>query len=93
MIVGGKPGDEAAVVLRDLMSKRAQIRGSTLRTRPGEEKAALVQEFGAAWFRCSRRASRRRSSIASSRWPMRPTRSDYVREPGKLGRVLLELPG
>ena len=45
LIVGAKPGDEAAIVLRDLMSRRAQLIGSTLRTRPSEQKAALVQEF------------------------------------------------
>src|SRR5204862_476421 len=46
IVVGSKPGDEAAIVLRDLMSRRGHLIGTTLRTRPLEEKAHLVQEFG-----------------------------------------------
>ena len=46
IVVGAKPGDEAAIVLRDLMSRRGRLMGTTLRTRPLEEKAYLVQEFG-----------------------------------------------
>ena len=93
MIVGGKPGDEAAVVLRDLMSKRAQIRGSTLRTRPGEEKAALVQEFGRRVVPLL--ASGVATALVDRVFPLADAADafDYVREPGKLGKVLLELPG
>ncbi len=40
-----KPGEEAAIVLRDLMSRRGHLMGTTLRTRPPEEKAQLVQAF------------------------------------------------
>jgi NADPH:quinone reductase len=93
MIVGGKPGDEAPVVLRDLMSKRAQIRGSTLRTRPGEEKAALVQEFGRRVVPLL--ASGAATGLVDRIFPLADAADafDYVREPGKLGKVLLELPG
>jgi NADPH2:quinone reductase len=93
MIVGGKPGDEAPVVLRDLMSRRAQIRGSTLRTRPTEEKAALVQEFG----RCVAPllASGAATALVDRVFPLAEAADalDHVRAPGKLGKVLLELPG
>ena len=93
MIVGGKPGDEAPVVLRDLMSTRAQIHGSMLRTRPGEEKAALVQEFGRRVVPLL--ASGVATALVDRVFPLAEAADafDYVREPGKLGKVLLELPG
>ena len=46
IVVGARPGDEATLVLRDLMSRRGHLIGTTLRTRPLEEKAHLVQQFG-----------------------------------------------
>ena len=93
MIVGGKPGDEAPVVLRDLMSKRAQIRGSTLRTRPSEEKAALVQEFGRRVVPLFEAGAA--TALVDRVFPLAGAADafDYVRAPGKLGKVLLELPG
>ena len=42
IVVGARPGDEVTLVLRDLMSRRAHLIGTTLRTRPLEEKAHLV---------------------------------------------------
>jgi len=93
MIVGGKPGDEAPVVLRDLMSRRAQIRGSTLRTRPAEEKAELVQEFGRRVVPLL--ASGAATALVDRVFPFAEAADalDHVRAPGKLGKVLLELPG
>ena len=92
IIVGGKPGDEAPVVLRDLMSRRAQIRGSTLRTRPVEEKAALVQEFGRRVVPLLEAGAA--TALVDRVFPLAEAADalDYVREPGKLGKVLLELP-
>ena len=46
MVVGSKPGEEASIELRELMQRRARLMGTTLRTRPSEEKGMLVQAFG-----------------------------------------------
>jgi NADPH2:quinone reductase len=91
MIVGGKPGDEAAVVLRDLMSRRARIVGTTLRTRPSEEKAALVQEFGRRVVPLL--ASGRARALVDRTFPLAEAADalDYIRAPGKLGKVLLDM--
>ncbi len=45
IIVGTTAGQEGAVSLRTLMGKRASLRGTMLRARPLEEKAAAVQAF------------------------------------------------
>lgn len=45
VIVGARPGDEATFTLRELMRRRGRVIGTTLRTRPLEQKADLVQEF------------------------------------------------
>lgn len=46
VIVGARPGDQATFALRDLMARRGQVIGTTLRMRPPEQKADLVQAFG-----------------------------------------------
>ena len=92
VVVAGKPGDEAPVVLRDLMSRRATIVGTTLRSRPPEEKAALVQEFGRRVVPLL--ASGGATALVDSAFPLDRAADalDHVRAPGKLGKVLLELP-
>ena len=45
VIVGTTAGQEGAISLRALMGKRASLRGTMLRARPVEEKAAAVQAF------------------------------------------------
>ena len=45
VIVGLGAGAEVALVLRQLMSRRASIRGTMLRARPLEEKAQAVRAF------------------------------------------------
>ncbi len=45
MVVGVPSGSSATVDLRRLMSRRASLRGTVLRARPPEEKAALAREF------------------------------------------------
>jgi NADPH:quinone reductase-like Zn-dependent oxidoreductase len=92
VVVAGKPGDEARVVLRDLMSRRARIIGTTLRSRPPEEKADLVQEFGrrvVPLFETGKATAivDRVFSLAEAADAL-----EYVRAPGKLGKVLLEMP-
>jgi NADPH:quinone reductase len=92
VVVAGKPGDEAAVVLRDLMSRRAHIIGTTLRSRPPEEKGALVQEFGRRVVPLLE--SGRASALVDRVFALADAADalDHVRAPGKLGRVLLEMP-
>jgi NADPH:quinone reductase-like Zn-dependent oxidoreductase len=46
VVVGARPGDEATFLLRDVMTQRVHVIGTTLRNRPPEEKASLAQEFG-----------------------------------------------
>jgi NADPH:quinone reductase-like Zn-dependent oxidoreductase len=91
IVVGARPGDETTLVLRDLMSRRGHLIGTTLRTRPLEEKAQLVQQF-------SRRivpalAEGRMRPIVDRVFPLAAAADalDYVRAPGKFGKVLLSL--
>ncbi len=44
--MGVPGGPKATINLRDLMVRRSSIRGTVLRARPLEEKAALAQVFG-----------------------------------------------
>ena len=46
IIVAAKPGDESTIPLRELMVRRASLIATTLRRRPLEQKAQLVQDFG-----------------------------------------------
>ncbi|MGN6378860.1 MAG: NAD(P)H-quinone oxidoreductase [Gaiellales bacterium] len=91
MLVAGRPGEEATVVLRDLMSRRARLIGTTLRTRPAEEKAALAQAFGRRVVPLL--AVGAISPIVDRVFPLDDAADalDYVRRPGKFGKVLLEL--
>jgi NADPH:quinone reductase-like Zn-dependent oxidoreductase len=93
VVVGAKPGDEAAVVLRDLMSRRAHLIGTTLRTRPPAEKATLVREFGRRVVPFL--ADGTVTPLVHRAFPLAEAADalDFVREPGKLGKVLLEMPG
>ena len=45
IVVGVPGGPEARIDLRSLMVRRASIRGTVLRARPGPEKAELAQDF------------------------------------------------
>jgi NADPH2:quinone reductase len=92
VVVAGKPGDEATVVLRDLMSRRARIVGTTLRSRPPDEKAALVQEFGRRVVPLFE--SGKATALVHRVFPLAEAADalDCVRAPGKLGKVLLEMP-
>jgi NADPH2:quinone reductase len=89
VIVGSKPGDEATIDMRDLMTRRGRIMGTTLRTRPPEQKASLAQEF-------RRRVLPLLASGAAVPIVDRVfgfdeicEALDHVRAPGKFGRVLL----
>jgi NADPH:quinone reductase-like Zn-dependent oxidoreductase len=91
IVVAGKPGDEATVVLRDLMSRRARLIGTTLRSRPADQKAALVQEFGRRVVPLFE--SGRATALVDRVFPLAQAADalDHVRAPGKLGKVLLEM--
>jgi NADPH2:quinone reductase len=92
VLVGAKPGDEATIVLRDLMSARAQLIGSTLRTRPSEQKAALVQEFARRVVPLL--ASGAATAAVGEVFALDDAAEalDHVRTTGKYGKVLLEMP-
>lgn len=89
VIVGARPGDESTITLRELMRRRGRVIGTTLRTRPLEEKADLVQAFG------------RRVVAALAAGTMVPIVDrvfeldhaaealDQLRLPGKFGKLLL----
>jgi NADPH2:quinone reductase len=92
IVVGSKPGEEVSLPLRDLMTKRAHLIGTSLRTRPPEEKGQLMQAF----------ARRVVPLLAAGTIAPLVDRTfsiddvvaalDAVRAPGKLGKLLLELP-
>jgi NADPH:quinone reductase-like Zn-dependent oxidoreductase len=89
VVVAAKPGDEVTLALRDLMGRRAHILGTSLRQRPLEQKAVLVQQFAreaVPWF-----AERRLVTIVDRVFELSEVTDafDYVRQPGKLGKVLL----
>lgn len=92
VIVGSRPGDEATLALRDLMSRRAHVIGTTLRTRPPEEKARLVQDFGRQIVPLL--AAGTIAPVVDRVFPLAQAVDaiDYVRQPGKFGKVLVELP-
>jgi NADPH2:quinone reductase len=92
VVVGAKPGEEITVVLRDLMSRRGRLIGTTLRMRPAEEKAALAAEFGRRVVPLL--ASGAVTPLVDRVFPLEAAADalDHVREPGKFGKVLLEMP-
>jgi NADPH2:quinone reductase len=89
VVVAAQPGDEVSLALRDLMSRRGHILGTTLRRRPLEEKALLVQQFTrrvTPWL-----AERRLVPIVDRVFELSEVTDafDYIRAPGKLGKVLV----
>jgi NADPH:quinone reductase-like Zn-dependent oxidoreductase len=92
VIVGARPGDEALFPLRELMTRRAHVVGTTLRTRVPEEKARLVQEFGKRIVPLIENGTV--TPVIDRVFPLAAAVDalNYVREPGKFGKVLLEFP-
>ena len=89
VVVAAQPGDEVTLSLRDVMARRGHIIGTTLRRRPLEQKAVLVQRFArqvVPWL-----AERRLVPIVDRVFELSQATDafDYVRTPGKLGKVLL----
>ena len=93
IVVGSKPGDEAVIDLRALMQKRGRLMATTLRTRPIEEKGTLLQAFARRILPFL--ADGTMVPLVDSTFPLDDAADalDAVRAPGKLGKLLLEMPG
>jgi NADPH2:quinone reductase len=90
MIVGTDAGADAEVSLRALMGKRATVRGTVLRARPLEEKAAAVQAFARSVLPLLA-AGRALPDIDKVFPAGRVTAAfDHLAKPGKTGKILLE---
>ena len=90
IIVGTTAGQEAAISLRTLMGKRASLRGTMLRARPLEEKAAAVQAFDRSVVPLL--AAGRALPDIDRVFPAAEAAAafDYLTKPGKAGKVLLD---
>jgi NADPH:quinone reductase-like Zn-dependent oxidoreductase len=90
VIVGTTAGHEGAVSLRILMGKRASLRGTMLRARPLEEKAAAVQAFDRSVVPLL--AAGRALPDIDRVFPADEAAAafDYLTKPGKSGKVLLD---
>ena len=90
VIVGTPAGQEGAVSLRALMGKRATLRGTVLRARPVEEKAAAVQAFirSVVPLLAAGRALPEIDRVFPAKEAT--TAFDYLVKPGKSGKVLLD---
>jgi len=90
VIVGTGAGAEAAIDLRKLMGRRARLFGTVLRSRLPEEKAAAVGSFAREVV--PHLASGRIAPLVDRVFPAGEATSafDRLREPGKLGKVLLD---
>jgi NADPH:quinone reductase len=90
MIVGTDAGADAEVSLRALMGKRVTVRGTVLRARPLEEKAAAVQAFARSVLPLL--ASGRALPDIDRVFPAEQVTAafDHLAKPGKTGKILLE---
>jgi NADPH:quinone reductase-like Zn-dependent oxidoreductase len=90
VIVGTTAGQEGAVSLRTLMGKRASLRGTMLRARPLEEKAAAVQAFDRSVVPLL--AAGRALPDIDRVFPADEAAAafDYLTKPGKAGKILLD---
>ncbi|HYS31829.1 MAG TPA: zinc-binding dehydrogenase [Streptosporangiaceae bacterium] len=90
VVVGTGAGADAAVSLRALMGKRASLRGTMLRARPLEEKAAAVQAFARSVVPLL--AAGRALPVIDRVFPAAQAAAafDYLAEPGKTGKILLD---
>jgi NADPH2:quinone reductase len=91
VIVGTGAGTKAELPFRQLMSKRAQVRGTMLRARPLELKALAVRAFEKEVL--PQLGSGRIVPCIDSTYPVERITDalDRMEESGKLGKVLLEL--
>jgi putative PIG3 family NAD(P)H quinone oxidoreductase len=91
VVVGVGAGHEISLALGALMAKRASIRGTVLRARPLEEKAAAIRAFEREVV--PGLASGRLRALVDSVYPLARAAEalDRVDASGKVGKVLLEL--
>jgi putative PIG3 family NAD(P)H quinone oxidoreductase len=91
VVVGVGAGHDVEVSLRLLMMKRASVRGTMLRARPLEEKAAAVRAFEREV--APGLASGRLRPIVDSVFPAERVAEafDRLEASGKVGKVLIEL--
>jgi NADPH:quinone reductase-like Zn-dependent oxidoreductase len=90
VIVGHNAGSAAEFSLRHLMVKRASLRGTVLRARPVEEKAAAVQAFARSVVPLL--AAGRALPEIDRVFPAAEVTAafDHLEKPGKTGKVLLD---
>ena len=90
VIVGTTAGEQAGISLRALMGRRASLRGTMLRARPAEEKAAAVQAFARSVVPLL--AAGRALPEIDRVFPAAEAAAalDYLTKPGKAGKVLLD---
>jgi NADPH:quinone reductase len=90
VIVGTEAGEQAAISLRRLMVKCASLRGTVMRARPLEEKAAAVHAFGRSVVPLL--AAGRALPQIDRVFPAAEAAAafDYLGKPGKTGKILLE---
>jgi NADPH:quinone reductase-like Zn-dependent oxidoreductase len=90
VIVGTTAGEQGGISLRALMGKRATLRGTMLRARPLEEKAAAVQAFARSVVPLL--AAGRALPEIDRVFPAAEATAafDHLVKPGKTGKILLE---
>jgi NADPH2:quinone reductase len=90
ILVAGK-GDDPVLSMGDLMSRRGHVIGTGLRRRPLEEKAALTQDFAKRVLPLI--ASGEITPIVDRSFPIEQAADafDALAEPGKFGKLLLEV--
>jgi NADPH:quinone reductase len=89
VVVGVAAGGDATMPLRELMQRRASVRGTMLRARPLEEKAAAVRAFEREVV--PQLASGRVRPVVDSEFPAAEAAAAFERLDGhgKVGKVLL----
>ncbi len=92
VVIATMGGGEGPVDLRTLMLKRLTLRGSTLRSRPVEEKVALTQDFIARFGAAL--ASRRLGPVIDSVFPITEVEAAHARMRQNLnaGKLILSIP-
>ena len=90
VIVGHNAGSQASISLHPLMVKRASLRGTVLRARPIEEKAAAVQAFVRSVLPLL--AAGRALPEIDRVFPAAEVTAafDHLEKPGKTGKILLD---
>ena len=90
VIVGTGAGAQANLSLQHLMVRRASLRGTVLRARPVEEKAAAVQAFTSSVLPLL--AAGRTLPEIDRVFPAAEVTAafDHLEEPGKTGKILLD---